>query len=77
MEGLKKESQKFQAKLAAEKAKREAEERENQRNRKQNKWSGLIHHPNGKREFFDTREEVGGVNDWTQVHQHRGHHKSW
>ena len=67
MEGLRKESAKFQKKLADDEA-------NVQRERTRNPFSGNFHLQNGKKEFADGSGEIGGVNDWVQVHHKKHHH---
>ena len=85
MEELKKESAKFQKKLAADEANekskkilaKEAADRlkfQKKRESLLNPWSGNVHWENGKKEFWDGSGEIGGVNDWLQVHHKKHHH---
>lgn len=78
MEELKKESAKFQKKLAAdeanEKSKKIIAKKAADRLKSLNPWSGNVHWDNGKREFWDGSGEIGGVNDWLQVHHKKHHH---
>ena len=68
MKNLKKQSDKFQRKLVTDaanaKSKKAIEFEKAERKRLWNPFTGHIHRPNGKREFWDGSGEVGGVNDW-------------
>jgi hypothetical protein len=49
--------------------------------KKQNKFDGLVHNDDGTRQFTDSREIVGGVNNYIKKHlsktkSHKKHHMS-